>query len=153
MKLYDKRPVACRIAPFADRKDDTQYGIYNKADTSDQTEYTWIYHKRPVACRVAHLQDTKNNITKRTIDMTSDQTKSIYNKELATLSLATTHAELLLTGREPMSFGQMPVQPLRQRERPICTPCHWTREGSLVRSYMLTHRSEDFKQFPTHRTG
>ena len=56
-----------------------------KADASDhasdQTEYTWIYHKRPVACRVAHLQDTKDNITKRTIDMTSDQTKSTYNKE------------------------------------------------------------------------
>ena len=85
MELYDKRPVACRIAPFTDRKDDTQYGIYNKADASDhasdQTEYTWIYHKRPVACRVAHLQDTKDNITKRTIDMTSDQTKYIYNKE------------------------------------------------------------------------
>ena len=85
MELYDKRPVACRIEPFVDRKDDTQYGIYNKADTSDhasdQTEYTWIYYKRPVACRVAHLQDTKNNITKRTIHMTSDQTKSTYNKE------------------------------------------------------------------------
>ena len=56
-----------------------------KADASDhasdQTEYTWIYHKRPVTCRVAHLQDTKDNITKRTIDMTSDQTKSTYNKE------------------------------------------------------------------------
>ena len=88
MELYDKRPVACRIAPFADRKDDTQYGNMQKekkADASDhasdQTEYTWIYHKQPVACRVAHLQDTKDNITKRTIDMTSDQTKSTYNKE------------------------------------------------------------------------
>ena len=43
MELYDKRPVACRIAPFVDRKNDTQYGIYNKADTSDHasdwTEY------------------------------------------------------------------------------------------------------------------
>ena len=69
------------------------------------------------------------------------------------MSLAITHTELLLTGREPMSFGQMPVQLLRQKERPICTPRHQTREGSLVRSYMLTHRFEDFKQFLTHRTG
>ena len=63
MKLYDKRPVACRIAPFADRKDDTQYGICNKADTSDhasdQTAYTWINHKRPVACKVARFEDKK----------------------------------------------------------------------------------------------
>ena len=46
MELYDKRPVACRIAPFADRKDDAQHGIYNEADASnhasDQAEYTWI---------------------------------------------------------------------------------------------------------------
>ena len=42
MKLYDKRPVTCRIAPFVDRKDDTQHDIYNQADASDQTEYTWI---------------------------------------------------------------------------------------------------------------
>ena len=42
MELYDKRPVACRIAPFADSKDDAQHGIYNEADASDQTEYTWI---------------------------------------------------------------------------------------------------------------
>ena len=82
MEVYDKRPVACRIAPIADRKDDTHYSnMQKKVDASDQTEYTWIYHKRPVACRVAHLQDTKDNITKRTIDMTSDQTKSTYNKE------------------------------------------------------------------------
>ena len=64
MELYDKRPVTCRIAPFADRKDDTQYGIYNKADTSDrasdQTEYTWINHKRPVACKVACFEDKTN---------------------------------------------------------------------------------------------
>ena len=68
MELYDKRPVACRIAPIADRKDNTQYSIYNKVDTSDhasdQTEYTWIYHKRPVACRITHFADkrTMNNI-------------------------------------------------------------------------------------------
>ena len=64
MELYDKLPVACRITPFADRKDDTQYGIYNKADTSDhasdQTEYTWINHKRPVTCKVAHFEDKTN---------------------------------------------------------------------------------------------
>ena len=88
MELYDKQPVACRIAPFADRKDDTQYSIYNKADTSDhasdQTEYTWIYHKQPVSCRIArprmniryinrHVTSDHSNIHKGTI---SDQVAS-----------------------------------------------------------------------------
>ena len=63
MELYDKRPVACRIVPLVDGKDNTQYSIYNKVDASDpasdQPEYTWIYHKRPVACRIAHFVDKR----------------------------------------------------------------------------------------------
>ena len=69
MELYDKRPVACRIAPFADSKDDAQHGIYNETDisdhTSDQTGYTWIKHKRPVACRVARFKDKMNGTKKK----------------------------------------------------------------------------------------
>ena len=89
MELYDKQPVACRIAPLADRKGDTQYGIYNKADTSDhasdQTEYTWINHKRPVACTVARSKDKKKwyeekrtrELSHRSSDKDNDNKKTI----------------------------------------------------------------------------
>ena len=114
MELYDKRSVTCRIIPLADGKDNTQYSIYNKVDTSD-------------------LQATSLNIHGFT---TSDQ--SLAGSHTLWIKGQKANKKLKSFGIKAVKLPQVAVAPLRQAEK-CWAALHRTGVGTPVYGSVFPH--------------